>query len=159
MSDVILRRIEDGWAAFRRDITSHIPHHGYHDHQDRPEGDTMSLASIEADITQGIHDGMDKAADLYNHFKTLAESKLPEFADLAQAAASNPLVDAALSAVHLSPAMLTALAGVVAKADADIAALTPESPAEVPEGDGQAEVTAGGPQAATEAPEPATATA
>jgi len=82
--------------------------------------------------------------DLKDHFeksKTNAETflteHLPALAGLAEHAASNPLIEAALGAAHLSPAMLTALADVITKADADLAALMPaaapaEPAAEVP---------------------------
>ena len=69
------------------------------------------------------------AQDLKDHFeadeakaKSWLEEKLPEFADLAQRAAGNELVDAALNAVHLSPALLSGLAAAVRQADADLAA-------------------------------------
>lgn len=70
--------------------------------------------------------------DFKAHFetaKTDAEkylsAHLPALEGLVQHAASNPLIDAALAAVHLSPEMLSALAAVIAKADADLAALQP----------------------------------
>lgn len=77
--------------------------------------------------------------DLKNHFeasKTAAETylteHLPALAGLAEHAAGNPLVDAAMNAVHLSPSMLQAFADLIAKAEADLAALQPPAPAPEP---------------------------
>jgi hypothetical protein len=74
--------------------------------------------------------------DFKTHFetsKTDAEKflteHLPALAGLAEHAATNPLIDAALSAVHISPEMLNALATVITKVDADLAALLPPPPA------------------------------
>lgn len=62
---------------------------------------------------------------------------LPALAGLAERAAGNPLVDAALNAVHLSPSMLQALADVITKAEADLAALQPAPASTGPDPDGQ----------------------
>ena len=84
------------------------------------------------------------AQDLKDHFeadeakaKSWLEEKLPEFADLAQRAAGNELVDAALNAVHLSPALLSGLAAAVRQADADLAASLPAEAAPEPVTDDQ----------------------
>lgn len=76
--------------------------------------------------------------DLKTHFeqaKTAAETflgqHLPELASIAEHAEANPLVDAAMSAVHLSPEILNALAETVKRADAALAALQP-APVEPP---------------------------
>ena len=100
---------------------------GYHQHQQqRPEGDTMSiLDSLGPDLAQLVQDARDKVAALDSGFKAFAEQKLPEVATLAQNAAGNPLVDAALSAKHLGPELLSSFAALITKADADIAALAP----------------------------------
>lgn len=79
------------------------------------------------------------AADIRDHFesiKTDAEKFLgehvPQLADLASKAEANPLIDAALNAVHVSPSILGALADTLNKLEADLAALTPpETPAGV----------------------------
>jgi hypothetical protein len=60
-----------------------------------------------------------------------AAQHLPVLADLAEQAASNPLVDAALKVVHVSPEILSGMASVLLKLDADLAALQP-APAPVP---------------------------
>jgi hypothetical protein len=87
--------------------------------------------------------------DFKDHFetaKTDAEKflteHLPALAGLAEHAATNPLIDAALQAVHLSPEMLTALAAVITKADADLAALLPAPAAPEPAAEPVAEVPA-----------------
>ncbi len=79
----------------------------------------------------------DIVSELQSHFQTakadaeaFLSDHLPRLAALAEHAAANPLIDAALAAVHLSPAVLAALADVIAKADADLAALAPAAPAE-----------------------------
>jgi hypothetical protein len=116
----------------------------------------MSLATIEADITTGIHDGIGKAEDLLEHFRALAEDKLPEFATVAKTAAGNPLVDAALSAVHLSPELLTTLAAVITKADADLAAAGVPA-ADGAESDGEPPAGPAEPGAPAEVPQPVAA--
>jgi len=70
--------------------------------------------------------------DLKDHFEhskanaeTFLEQHLPALAGLAEHAAANPLIDAALAAVHLSPSMLQALADVIGKAETELAALQP----------------------------------
>ena len=70
--------------------------------------------------------------DFKNHFETVKTDAekyltehLPALAGLAEHAAGNPLVDAAMQAVHLSPSMLQSLAEVITRADADLAALQP----------------------------------
>lgn len=75
--------------------------------------------------------------ELKAHFETVKNDsemflgdELPRLAALAEHAAANPLIDAALGAVHLSPAVLAALAEVITKADADLAALAPPAPPE-----------------------------
>jgi hypothetical protein len=78
------------------------------------------------------------ADDLKAHFesaettaKTFLGQHLPQLSSLAEHAAANPLVDAAMNAAHLSPEILSALADTINKADAAIAALTPPpAPAE-----------------------------
>lgn len=81
-----------------------------------------TVETIESDISQFISDGMDKAADLYNHLKDYAEQKLPQASADLKAVAGNPVVGAVLSAVHLSPSMLTTFADMITKADAEWAA-------------------------------------
>lgn len=54
--------------------------------------------------------------------KEKLEQDLPELAQFAQAAASNPLVDVALSAIHVDPALLSNLATLLADAEAKAAA-------------------------------------
>ena len=87
--------------------------------------------------------------DLKTHFessKTAAETflteHLPALAGLAEHAATNPLIEAALNAVHLSPALLQGLAEVITKADAEVAALLPPAPAAPEPADPSAEVPA-----------------
>jgi hypothetical protein len=58
------------------DITEHIPHH---QNATTKEHD-MSLATFEQDIRNDVQAGMDKAADLYNHLKAVAEQRLPQLA-------------------------------------------------------------------------------
>lgn len=142
MTETPLRRFEHEMAGV-------FGRHRYHGSQHRPEGDTMSLVeTIEADISKGVTDGMEKVAEAYEHFRTLAESELPKLSGLAKTAAGNPLVDAALSAVHLSPALLTSLADMISKADSDIAAAgtAPAAPAETPADPAQAADPAPAPQ-------------
>jgi hypothetical protein len=78
--------------------------------------------------------------DLKDHFEkskanaeTFLTEHLPALAGLAEHAASNPLIESVLKAVHLSPDMLTLLAQLVDKADADIASLQPATPVTEPE--------------------------
>lgn len=87
--------------------------------------------------------------DLKTHFessKTAAETflteHLPALAGLAESAASNPLIESVLKAVHLSPEMLTLLAQLVDKADAEVAALMPPAPVEPEPAEPAAEVPA-----------------
>lgn len=67
--------------------------------------------------------------DLKAHFESaeadarkFAEEYLPGLADLAGKAAANPVVVSVLNAVHLSPEFLSALAAVIDKTEADLAA-------------------------------------
>ena len=57
-----------------------------------------------------------------------AEVHLPVLAELATKAEGNPLVDAALSVVHVSPEILSGLATMLTKMDAELAALQPPPP-------------------------------
>jgi hypothetical protein len=66
--------LERAW----HDITSHIPHH--HHANPAPKEHDMSLATFEQDIRNDVQAGMDKAADLYNHLKAVAEQRLPQLA-------------------------------------------------------------------------------
>ena len=79
------------------------------------------------------------AADLKTHFETaktdaerFLEEKLPVVAQLAEHAETNPLVDAAMAAVHVSPAILAGLADTLNKFEADLVAALPPEP--VPSG-------------------------
>jgi hypothetical protein len=81
----------------------------------------VNLSQIAQDLKAHFEDTEAKA-------KSWLEEKLPEFADLAEKAGSNELVDAALNAVHLSPALLSGLAAAVRQADADLAASLPAAP-------------------------------
>jgi hypothetical protein len=63
--------------------------------------------------------------DLKAHFETekldvekFLTGHLPALAGVAEKAAANPVIDAALAAVHLSPDWFTSLADVINKADA-----------------------------------------
>jgi hypothetical protein len=82
----------------------------------------VNLSQIAQDLQAHFEDAEVKA-------KSWLEEKLPEFAEFAQKAAGNELVDAALNAVHLSPALLSGLAAAIRQADADLAAALP-APAE-----------------------------
>lgn len=64
--------------------------------------------------------------------KEFAETHLPVLAELATKAEGNPLVDAALSVVHVSPEILSGMAAVLTKLDADLAALQPPAPDPAP---------------------------
>jgi hypothetical protein len=83
------------------DITGHIPHPGHH-HQ-YPENDTrkernMDLVAYEQDLQAKVQAGMDKAADVYNHFKSIVEEDLPKLA-----AAQQSGVVQALEGIVLPP--------------------------------------------------------
>jgi hypothetical protein len=97
------------------------------------EGTTMSIAT---DIENDVHAFMDTAADAYNKAKTFAEQRLPQASALLEAASGNPLVSAALSAVHVSPEILQSFAEALLKMDSDIAALTPAPAVTVSASDG-----------------------
>ena len=70
-SEPVLERV---W----HDITEHIPHH----QNTTPKEHDMSLATFEQDLRNDVQAGMDKAADLYNHLKTVAEQRLPQLAEI-----------------------------------------------------------------------------
>ena len=79
-----------------------------------PREEPVSLATIEADLRERVQDVVTKGRDIL-------ENRLPEFADLAAKAEGNDLVDAALAAVHVSPKILTALAGTLNELEAELA--------------------------------------
>jgi hypothetical protein len=59
-----------------------------------------------------------------------AQEHLPVLAKLAEHAATNPLIEAAMNAAHVNPAILAGLADTLNKFEADLAAaLPPETPA------------------------------
>jgi hypothetical protein len=74
-------------------------------------------------------------SDLKTHYenaKADAErflgEQLPELSDLVGKAASNPVAVSILKAVHLSPEFLSALAAVIDKTEADLAAAEAAAP-------------------------------
>jgi hypothetical protein len=98
----------------------------------------VNLAQIETDVRGAIE-------RIATEAKNVLETHLPQVATFAEAAAANPLVDAALAVVHLPPSMLTALARVITEADAALVSLTGPPSAASTE---PAEVEAGEPPAA-----------
>ena len=88
------------------------------------------LATFKADVEEFGKAIVENATTDYNRGKEFLEQKLPAVAGFLDKAAANPAVDAVLSAVHVSPAYLQAVAEMISKADADIAALPdPVAPA------------------------------
>lgn len=73
----------------------------------------VNLQQVVTDLKTHFEDAEAKA-------KAFLEGHLPGLADLADKAAANPLIDAALNAVHLSPEILATLAEVINKADAEL---------------------------------------
>jgi hypothetical protein len=106
-------------ARARAYLARHLHHH-------TEEGTAVSIAT---DIQNDVHDFMAVFADGYNKAKAFAEERLPQASALLEAASANPLVSAALAAVHVSPEILQSFAEALLKMDSDIAALTP-APAE-----------------------------
>ena len=107
------------------DITSHLPHPGYH----APESALRSAStggtpmSVITDVRNDLEAFGAKAEAYANDAADWAQNKLPAASAWLDKAAANPAVDAVLNAVHLSPDALSVIAGLVTKMDAEIAQL------------------------------------
>ncbi len=159
MTERIFEHLAHELGEAGHDIRSLFHHGRYHQPTPGatvPKGTTMNLTQLEADIRTEAQAAVAKAKEVVTHAETVVEQHLPQLADLAQKAATNPLIDAALSAVHVSPSFLASLAEMLMKADADLAALAPppapETPAEPSDPAAQPETPADGSQAADGAP-------
>jgi HAD superfamily hydrolase (TIGR01509 family) len=64
----VLSDVRQHAARARHDITSPIPHHGYHDQQ-RPEGDTTM--SVDQDLASFLHDAQERVAGVYNDLSSI----------------------------------------------------------------------------------------
>ncbi len=150
MTEAIFEHLKHELGEAGHDITRLFRHGRYHQPTPGttvPEETTMDLARLEQDIRGDVEAAKAKAEEVWNHSKSVLEQHLPQLAAVAQQAASNPLVDAALSAVHLSPGFLTSIAELVTKAEAELAAIAPQNAPEPP----------AAPAAGEDTPEPAEA--
>ena len=125
----IFDRLEDAWhgvtshgrqdAAGVRRVWQQLTHH---DSAATPAAAATGKAATAMTLTE-IYDRFKADADAdVVRAKEYAEQHLPALAAFAQAAASNPLVAAALNIVHLQPDFLNTLASVITEADSKLGA-------------------------------------
>lgn len=88
------------------------------------EGTPMNIAQFEQDIRNDVQAGMDKAAELYNHLKSVAEQRLPQIAAIQQ----SPVAQV-LEGVFLPPEIEAELTAIV-KTYASRFGAAPAAPAE-----------------------------
>lgn len=77
----------------------------------------IDLRQEFADLKAHLEEDAAKAEERAASARTWLEQRLPEWAHVAEAAAVNPIVDAGLKIMHLSPEVLTGFAAALLEAD------------------------------------------
>jgi len=104
-------------------ITSHMPHHGYHEPStSSPGGTPMSVAT---DAKTFVDELGGRVKQFIADVETKLETDLPAVSTALGEAAQNPVTVALANAVHLpaAPASMEALATLITKWDADLGQL------------------------------------
>jgi hypothetical protein len=90
----------DRLVTSARTFLAHLHHHNQ-------EGTTMTIEEFETDIQAKVQAGMDKAADVYNHLKAIAEEDLPKAAQIQQSPVAQEL-----EGIFLPPEIEAELTGI-----------------------------------------------
>lgn len=90
----------------------------------------FSLGQLKTDLETAVKGVVDDTTNAYDKAQTMLEQHLPQVAQLADAAANNPAVEAVLNAVHVPADVLTGFADSITKLEAVFAAQpAPTAPA------------------------------
>jgi hypothetical protein len=114
--------IAAGAEAAEHVITSHLPHHGYHEPSTSSPGGTMSVAT---DAKTFVDELGGRVKQFIADVETKLETDLPAVSTALGEAAQNPVTVALANAVHLpaAPSSMEALATLITKWDADLGQL------------------------------------